>query len=433
MQLSATTFENKVMKHMHVMAKPIGAKCNINCDYCYYLSKEDLLAYQPGCSPQMSDATLALYIKQYFQGQNAPQVNFSWQGGEPTLLGVAYFEKIIALQEKYKPEGVEVLNDLQTNGILLDDKWCEFLAKHHFLVGISIDGDELTHNTFRKNNAGRGTWRQVMRAIERLKKYQIPFCTLTCVNSVTSKQPLEVYRFLRDVVQSPMIQFIPIVEQRSFRTHAPQVDACKEQDPRLNPMHAESIIEPWSTSAEDWGDFLIAIFDEWLKRDVGLVFIQYFEALFATWRGEQNPLCTLGEICGKGLAMEPNGDVYVCDHFVYPDFKSGNIHTTHLEQLAFSPLQQKFGFAKSKQLHSRCQQCDYQFACFGECPKNRFVSSKDGELGLNYLCQGWYQFFSHIDMHLADLLRKNGLPVKQGHYQKTPLNQFTFNQFDFKF
>lgn len=428
MHLDSITFKNKVMKYMHVMAKPVGARCNINCDYCYYLSKESLLAYKPGCSPQMSDETLELFIQQYFEGQNCKQVNFSWQGGEPTLLGIAYFEKIITLQNKYKPEGVEVLNDLQTNGVLLDEKWCAFLLKHQFLVGISIDGDELTHNTYRKNRSGKGTWRQVMRAIDLLKQYQIPFCTLTCVNNVTSKQPLEVYRFLRDVVQSPMMQFIPIVEQRTFRTHAPSLGSMRVGDPRLNPMHADAIVEPWCTSAEDWGRFLVAIFDEWLQRDVGQVFIQYFEAMISTWMGQQNPLCTLGELCGKGLAMEPNGDVFVCDHYVYPDFNTGNIHSTSLEKLAFSQKQQDFGFAKSQSLNAQCNECDYQFACFGECPKNRFISSADGEHGLNYLCQGWYQFFSHIDLPLAALLHNNALPVKQGKYQNKP-----FTQFDFKY
>lgn len=426
MQLTATTFDNKVMKHMHVMAKPIGAKCNINCDYCYYLSKEDLLEYKPGCSPQMSDETLELFIKQYFEAQNCQQVNFSWQGGEPTLLGIGYFEKIIRLQQKYRPEGVEVLNDLQTNGILLDDKWCRFLAKHKFLIGISIDGDELTHNAYRKSKAGKGTWRQVMRAIALLKKYHINFCTLTCVNNITSKQPIETYRFLRDVVQSPMIQFIPIVEQRSFRTQAPSLGQVKVGAAQLNPSHPQSIVESWCTSAEDWGSFLIAIFDEWLVQDVGQVFVQYFEAMFATWMGEQNPLCTLGEICGKGLAMEPNGDVFVCDHYVYPEFNTGNIHTANLENLAFSADQQDFGFAKSKSLNDQCHQCDYKFACFGECPKNRFISSLDGEPGLNYLCQGWHIFFAHADPHLANLLQQNELTVKHGKHQSKPFNQCNF-------
>ncbi len=398
-------FQGRPSKRMHVMAKPIGAVCNIDCNYCYYLSKQDLLEYKKGCSPEMDEAMLEQYIKNYIQGQNTPEIIFSWQGGEPTMLGLSYFKKIVELQAKYQPPGVKISNDLQTNGTLLDDKWCEFLAKHNFLVGLSIDGPQMLHDAYRTNRAGRGTHKQVMQAVELLHKYKVSFATLTCVNNLTSKNPLEVYRFLRDEVRSPQMQFIPIVEQKTFRTDAPQAGQSSEQlrqgDKRLIPGNANSIMEPWCVSDEAWGNFLIAVFDEWVQKDIGKVFVQYFEASVETWMGRKNPLCTLGSLCGKGLAMEPNGDVFSCDHYVYPEYKIGNINTDSLENMAYSKGQQEFGFAKSRTLTSQCQQCDYQFACYGECPKNRFIKTRNGEPGLNYLCAGWKKFFSHADKALA--------------------------------
>ncbi|AMQ42705.1 anaerobic sulfatase maturase [Aeromonas veronii] len=419
-------FNGMASKRMHVMAKPIGAVCNIDCTYCYYLSKQDLLEYKKGCSPQMDEQTLETYIRQYIEGQNTPEIIFSWQGGEPTLLGLDYFRKVVELQRKYQPQGVVIANDLQTNGILLNDEWCEFLAANNFLIGLSIDGPELLHNAYRVNRAGRGTFNQVMTAVALLHKWKVKFATLTCVNNLTSKNALEVYRFLRDEVKSPQMQFIPIVEQKSFRTTAPQTwqpqEQLKQGDKRLNPWHKNSVVEPWCVSAEGWGDFLITIFDEWVQRDLGRVFVQYFEASVETWMGRKNPLCTLGEICGKGLAMEPNGDVFACDHYVYPKYKIGNIHHQPLSELAYSPAQQAFGFAKSRSLTRQCQQCDYQFACYGECPKNRFIRTHEGEAGLNYLCAGWYKFFSHIDQSMAYILRRAGYPVAHGKYRDAVMN-----------
>lgn len=413
-------FMGKASKRMHVMAKPIGAACNIDCTYCYYLSKQDLLDYKKGCSPEMSLETLEHYIKSYIEGQNTPEIIFSWQGGEPTMLGVEYFHKIVEFQKKYKPEGTKISNDLQTNGTLLNDEWCEFLKENDFLVGLSIDGPELLHNTYRTNKAGRGTFKQVMKAVELLHKHQVNFATLTCVNNMTSRQPLEVYRFLRDVVKSPQMQFIPIVEQKTFRTDAPQTwdeSAMPRQgDKRLIPGNQNSIMEPFCVSDEAWGNFLIAIFDEWIQRDVGQVFIQYFEAFIETWMGRRNPLCTLGEMCGKGLAMEPNGDVFACDHYVYPEYKIGNIYDTQLGTLAYSQKQQEFGVAKSKTLTKQCEKCEYKFACFGECPKNRFIATKDGEPGLNYLCAGWHKFYRHADKGFSYILRALKHPVAHGRY-----------------
>ncbi|PMH42210.1 anaerobic sulfatase maturase [Vibrio sp. 10N.286.49.B3] len=422
-------FNGKASKRLHVMAKPIGAVCNIDCTYCYYLSKQDLLEYQAGKSPKMDDLTLESYIRQYIEAQNTPEIIFSWQGGEPTMLGLAYFKKIVALQKKYQPPGIVISNDLQTNGLLLNEEWCEFLNHNHFLVGLSIDGPELLHNTYRTNKAGRGTFRQVMKAVDLLHKHQVKFATLTCVNNLTSQTPLEVYRFLRDVVKSPQMQFIPIVEQKTFRTDAPQCgaygkvlanslisQAVQQGDKRLIPGNKNAIVESWCVSDQAWGDFLIAIFDEWSQNDLGKVFVQYFEASLETWMGHKNPLCTLGEVCGKGLAIEPSGDVFACDHYVYPEYKIGNIHHDKLDDMAYSSEQQAFGFAKSKSLPTDCRECEYQFACFGECPKNRFITTRNGESGLNYLCAGWKKFFNHADLKMAYILRSVGHKVVHGKY-----------------
>ncbi|MEH6453149.1 MAG: anaerobic sulfatase maturase [Psychromonas sp.] len=425
--IKAPQYNGKASKRMHVMAKPIGAVCNIDCDYCYYLSKQDLLEYKKGCSPEMDEALLEDYIKQYIEQQNTAEIIFSWQGGEPTMLGLDYFKKVVEFQHKYCPPGITISNDLQTNGTLLTDQWCQFLKQNNFLIGLSIDGPEMMHNTYRTNRAGRGTFKKVMEAVALLHKYEVRFATLTCINKVTGQSPVEVYRFLRDVVKSPQMQFIPIVEQKTFRTDAPQIDTEKKQyrqgDKRLIPGNTNSIMEPWCVSDEAWGNFLILVFNEWVLNDFGKVMVQYFEASVETWMGKQNPLCTLGEVCGKGLALEPNGDVFACDHYVYPEYKIGNIKETPLEKMAFSKKQQDFGFAKSRDINSQCGRCDYQFACYGECPKNRFISSRDGEPGLNYLCAGWKKFFAHIDKPLAHILRHTGHPVAHGKYSDSVMMQ----------
>ncbi|WP_246852499.1 anaerobic sulfatase maturase [Vibrio crassostreae] len=405
-------------KRMNIMTKPVGSKCNIDCDYCYYLSKADLLDYKKGCSPQMEGAGLEHYIKSYIEQQNFPEIVFHWQGGEPTLLGVSYFREVVKLQKKYCPDGVTILNNLQTNGTLLNDEWGRFLAKNNFLVGLSIDGPELVHNTYRTNKAGRGTWRQTMKGVEILHKHNVNFATLTCVNNVSGAAPLEVYRFLRDVIKSPQMQFIPIVEPNSFRETAPQHWRDDEMPfqgmPEAEPNHPNSIVEHWCVSAGQWGNFLCTIFDEWFKYDIGKVNVPYFEASLETWMGRVNPLCTLAPMCGKGLAIEANGDVFACDHYVYPEFKLGNIKDNKLENMQFSKGQEQFGKAKEATLPEQCRKCDYQFACFGECPKNRLLKTMDGEKGLNYLCAGWKKFFHHIDPYMGILLQSMGYPVHKG-------------------
>lgn len=402
-------------KRMNVMAKPIGPACNIDCDYCYYLSKQGLLDYEKGCQPKMEPDVLEHYIKSYIEQQNHHEIVFHWQGGEPTLLGVAYFREVIRLQKKYCPEGVQIENNLQTNGTLLNEEWGKFLSKHNFLVGISIDGPEMYHNAYRTNRAGRGTFKQTMAGLEILKKHNVNFATLTCVNNLTGANPLEIYRFLRDVVGSPQMQFIPIVELKSFETTAPQRwqerEVLFDGMPELQPNHPDSVLEPWCVSAEQWGEFLCTVFDEWFEHDLGEVNVPYFEACVESWMGRVNPLCTLAPMCGKGLAIESNGDVFACDHYVYPEYKLGNITENTLEEMQFNETQEQFGMAKESTLPNQCRQCDYQFACFGECPKNRFIKTLEGESGLNYLCRGWNRFFRHIDPYITAIVSAMGYPV----------------------
>ncbi|QFI38326.1 anaerobic sulfatase maturase [Moritella marina ATCC 15381] len=405
----------KPQQRMNVMTKPIGPACNIDCTYCYYLSKQQLLNYDKGCKPTMNPEMLDRYIRTYIEQQNFPEIVFHWQGGEPTLLGVKFFREVVKLQKKYCPPGVIIENDLQTNGILLDDEWGKFLAKNNFLVGISIDGPEMIHNTYRTNRAGRGTFKQTMKGVDILHKYNINFATLTCVNNVSGAEPLAVYRFLRDVIRSPQMQFIPIVEAKSFRDTAPQrwddAEMLFQGMPEAEPDHPDSIMEAWCVSAGQWGDFLCTIFDEWLNEDIGKVNVPYFEAAIEAWMGRVNPLCTLGPMCGKGLAIEANGDVFACDHYVYPDFKLGNINESDLQDMQFSEKQQAFGYAKESTLPDQCRQCDYQFACFGECPKNRLLKTHTGQKGLNYLCAGWNKFFRHIDPYITLVVNTMGHKV----------------------
>jgi len=406
-------YRGRPVRRMHVMVKPTGALCNLDCTYCYYLSKQELLG-KPG-QWRISDEVLESFIRQYFEGQNHKEVVFSWQGGEPTLLGLDFFRRVVELENKYCPSHVRCENDLQTNGTNIDDAWCEFLHRENFLVGLSIDGPKHLHDAFRKDRSGQGSFDRVFRASKLLRKHKVNFATLSCVNRSTAQHPLEVYRFLRDEVGSKRMQFIPIVEPVGFRQVAPQ-----RWDERLMPKLGSSqarpgtggsAVEDWSVDPEDWGDFLSSVFDEWYQKDLGRIYVHYFEAAVETWMGHISPLCTQGPMCGKGLALERDGAVYACDHYVYPEYCSGNIMEKSLAEMAFSELQECFGKAKEGLLPGYCRRCEYQFTCFGECPKNRFIKTPDGEAGLNYLCQGWKKFFSHIDPHIQKIVRSLGEPV----------------------
>jgi uncharacterized protein len=406
-------YRGKPVRRMHVMVKPTGALCNLDCTYCYYLSKQQLLGKPEQW--RISDTVLESFIRQYFEGQNYKEVVFSWQGGEPTLLGLDFFKKVVALEKKYCPPHVRYENDLQTNGTLIDDTWCKFLHDENFLVGLSIDGPKSLHDAYRKDKSGQGSFDRAFRASKLLRNHKVNFATLSCINRVTAKHPIEVYRFLRDKVESKRIQFIPIVEPIGFQQVAPQQWDTRLM-PELGSLRAKpgaegSVVEDWSVDPDDWGDFLCRVFDEWYQKDLGSIYVNYFDAAVETWMGHVSPLCTQGPMCGKGLALECDGSVYACDHYVYPDYCAGNLQERTLSEMAYSVQQEKFGKMKEGLLPQYCCECEYQFTCFGECPKNRFIKTPDGEAGLNYLCIGWKKFFSHIDQPIQKIVQNLGETV----------------------
>ncbi len=386
-------YRGKPLLRMHVMIKATGPVCNLGCDYCYYLSKADLLSTDSGW--RIREDTLEDFIRQYIGQQNAHQIVFSWQGGEPSLLGLEFFRRAVELQKKYAPAHVRIENDLQTNGTLLDEQWCEFLRESDFLVGLSIDGPRELHDAYRKFRGGAGSFDRVMESAQLLKKHGVRFATLTVVNDINAKHPLEVYRFLRDQVESPQMQFIPIVEPLNFTTTAPTY-----------PATPDSKLAPWCVGGEQYGDFLIAIFDEWYAKDLGKIYVPFFDSAVEQWMGRPSPLCIFSPICGKGLAMEHNGDVFSCDHYVYPEYKLGNIAQRPLVQMALSAGQENFGYNKDRSLPGQCRRCRWLFACSGECPKNRLIRDQNGEPGLNYLCPGLYKYFDHIDPHIRQIVKR---------------------------
>ncbi|MFC1959588.1 anaerobic sulfatase maturase [Chloroflexota bacterium] len=360
----------------HVMLKPRGSICNFDCQYCYYLSKERL--YE-GSRFRMSETLLADYTRQYSAAQRVPEVTFAWQGGEPTLMGLDFFEQAIVLQRKTRKPGMRIQNALQTNGILLDDAWCRFFKKNDFLIGLSLDGPQGVHDHYRVDKGGQGTFAGVMRGLDLLKKHGVAFNILTTVHAANAPHPLEVYRFLRDEVGAQHIQFIPIIE--------------RDNDPGTQ---EGSAVTERSVSGPQYGEFLSAIFDEWVRHDVGRVFVQLFDVAFAAWLGEPPGLCVFEETCGHAMVMEHNGDVYSCDHFVEPRHKLGNMQIIPLAELASSEQQEKFGQDKRNRLPGYCRQCAVRFVCNGGCPKNRILHTPDGEPGLNILCAGYKTFFTHI-------------------------------------
>ncbi len=377
----------------HVMTKPRGAICNLDCDYCFYLSKEDLY---PGASFRMSDETLENYTRQYIQSQRAPEVNFAWQGGEPTLMGLDFFRKAVAYQKKYARPGMRIENALQTNGTLLDDEWCQFFAENRFLIGISLDGPREAHDLYRRDKGRSPTFERVLHSIELLKSHKVDFNILTCVSAANVHQPLEVYRFLRDEIGAEFIQFVPIVERQNETG-----------------FQEGTALTPRSITGGQYGDFLIAIFDEWVRRDVGKVFVQMFDTALGRWLGAPGGLCVFQETCGLALAMEHNGDLYSCDHFVEPRYLLGNIFETPMTELVGSEQQRAFGLDKKSSLPRYCRECPVLFACNGGCPKDRTDFTPDGEAGLNHLCAGFKAFFTHVDQpmrQMAGLLRQRRPP-----------------------
>jgi uncharacterized protein len=376
-----------------VLTKPVGSLCNLNCSYCYYLEKAHL--YPDTKNFRMPPAVLETYVQDYIAAQPGPVVSFAWQGGEPTLLGIDFFEQAVALQKKFAA-GKRIENAFQTNGTLLDDNWGEFLARHGFLVGISIDGPRELHDAYRVGKGGEPTFDRVMAGINVLKKHKVEFNTLTTVHRGNSNQPLKVYQFLRKI-GSGYMQFIPIVE-RSAPTSSSTPGLWLAPPPdHADSDQLDSQVTPWSVRPSDFGKFLCTIFDEWLQRDVGRVFVQQFDAALANWAGQPSGICIFSEKCGRALAIEHNGDVYSCDHYVYPAYKLGNVRDHTLASMVDSAPQTAFGSAKSDTLPRYCRECPVRFACHGECPKHRFLKTPDGEPGLNYLCAGYKRFFNHID------------------------------------
>jgi len=372
------------------MTKPIGPICNLDCKYCFYLEKEKLY---PGTKTwAMPDEVLEQYVQQYIAAQPGDEIHFAWQGGEPTLLGLDFFRRVVDLQQRHAG-GKTIANALQTNGVLIDDAWGEFLAEHRFLVGVSIDGPRDLHDCYRVDKGQAPTFDRVMRGIAKLKQHNVDFNTLTVVHRRNSQHPVEVYRFLKEI-GSGFIQFIPIVERRAASGSSDGLVLIK-------PSFGDAAeVTEWSVESKAYGTFLSRIFDEWVKKDVGRVFVQLFDVALESWMGMDASLCVFKKTCGSALAMEHTGDLYSCDHFVYPENKLGNIMETALENLVDSPQQKAFGQAKSESLPRMCRTCEVRFACNGECPKHRFLTTPDGEPGLNYLCAGYKHFFKHIDPYM---------------------------------
>jgi uncharacterized protein len=399
-----------VARAMHAMAKPIGSACNLDCTYCYYLSKEQLLDQR---SQRMSDAVLDAYVADYIASQDAEEIAFTWHGGEPTLLGLGFFEKIVAAQARHTPAGRSVVNDMQTNGVLLDDAWCAFLAEHGFLVGLSIDGPRNLHDRHRVNKGGRGTFDAVVEAAARLRRHGVAFATLTVINRDNARRPLDVYRFLRDELDARTMQFIPCVEPRAFRTVAPDrhEDALPVAGaPRARSGHSQSVVTEWSVDSRDWGRFLVAVFDEWSAKDRGRVKINLIESFLLQMQGQPGLQCTSSPVCGKNIAVEHDGRVYSCDHYVYPEHQIGTLGEQSLAGMVFSLKQLEFGLAKFNTLPSECRKCAYLKLCWGECPRTRLLRTREGEGNLSYLCEGWKIFYGHaVDAERRRSQRKDAV------------------------
>jgi len=374
----------------HVMAKPTGSACNLNCDYCFFLKKERLY---PGSRLRMSDEVHESYIRQLLEGHQVPQVTVAWQGGEPTLMGLDFFRRSVGLQKKYQKPGTRIENTFQTNGILLDEEWCRFFQENNFLIGLSLDGPKELHDFYRKDKGGQGTFDRVVASARLLQAHKVEFNILCTVNSKNAAHPLEVYRFFRDELKANYIQFIPIVERDNDTGYQ---EGNKVTDRSVDPG--------------EFGRFLMGIFDEWVKRDVGSTFVLNFDGALAGWLDMAGTVCIFGPTCGLGLALEHNGDLYSCDHFVEPNYYLGNILKTPLIELVASEKQRKFGQDKNDTLPRTCKECEFLRVCHGECPKNRFGEGPGGEPGLNYLCAGYKAFFKHADKAMrimADLLRRD--------------------------
>jgi serine-type anaerobic sulfatase-maturating enzyme len=376
----------------HLLAKPTGAVCNLDCAYCFFLSKEMLY---PGSRFRMADELLEEYLRQLIEAHaGVPEVAIAWQGGEPTLMGLEFYRHAVAAARRHLQPGQRAAFGIQTNGTLLDEGWAAFFKEHEFLVGISIDGPRDVHDTYRVNKGGRGTFDQVMRGLGHLRTAGVEWNALTTVHAANAGRGREVYRFLRDECGARFVQFIPIIE----RIAGDDEDAAEWSSWRDRPLYVQEggRVTSRSVTAEQYGRFLIDVFEDWVRHDVGSVYVQMFDVALANWVGEPPALCVHSETCGRALALEHTGDLYSCDHFVEPRHRLGNITERPMRELVFSPRQERFGRDKRDTLPRMCRECDVRFACHGGCPKDRFISTPDGEDGLNYLCAGYMEFFHHV-------------------------------------
>lgn len=375
---------NPFAKPLYVMLKPTGAHCNLACKYCYYLEKNKL--YPTAQRHLMSDEMLEQFTREYIEAQTMSQVLFTWHGGEPLLRSIDFYRKALSLQQKYAG-GRRIDNVIQTNGTLLTDEWCEFFAQNHWLVGISIDGPQPDHDHYRLTAAGKPSWKKVMQGIKLLKKHGVEWNAMAVVNAYNANHPLEFYRFFKEN-GCQFLQFTPIVERLTRHEDDRTLASLADKD--------EISLSEASVAPEQWGYFLCAIFDEWVRKDVGKIFVEIFDCTLANWMGISPGICAYSKECGHAGVMEHNGDVYSCDHFVFPEYKLGNIRDHSLIDMLYGEQQQEFSRLKHSSLPRQCKECDMEFACHGECPKNRFMKDKYGDSGLNYLCLGYYHYYQHV-------------------------------------
>ena len=375
---------NPFAKPLYVMLKPAGAHCNLACKYCYYLEKNKL--YPTAQRHLMSDEMLEQFTREYIEAQTMNQVLFTWHGGEPLLRSIGFYHKALSLQQKYAG-GRRIDNVIQTNGTLLTDEWCEFFAQNHWLVGISIDGPQPDHDHYRLTAAGKPSWKKVMQGIKLLKKHGVEWNAMAVVNAYNANHPLEFYRFFKEN-GCQFLQFTPIVERLTRHEDGRTLASLADKD--------EISLSEASVAPEQWGYFLCAIFDEWVRKDVGKIFVEIFDCTLANWMGISPGICAYSKECGHAGVMEHNGDVYSCDHFVFPEYKLGNIRDHSLIDMLYGEQQQEFSRLKHSSLPRQCKECDMEFACHGECPKNRFMKDKYGDSGLNYLCPGYYHYYQHV-------------------------------------
>jgi uncharacterized protein len=389
-------------KPLYVMAKPAGARCNLRCSYCYYLEKTRL--YPETAPHTMSDELLELFTRQYIEAQTQPEIVFTWHGGEPLLRPIGFYRKALAYQRAFA-RGRSISNCIQTNGTLLDDEWCRFFHDNGWLVGISIDGPQEYHDSYRRTADNRPTHSQVMRGIELLQKHQVEWNAMAVVHAVNADHPREFYQFFCET-GCQYLQFAPIVERHAAHADGRRLASLTDREAPLTAL---------SVRPDQWGDFLISLFDQWVRRDVGRVFVELFDCTLANWCGVAPGICIFARDCGHAGVMEYNGDVYSCDHFVFPEYKLGNIRSQTLTEMLYGPKQQQFSDLKHQSLPQQCLACRYEFACHGECPKNRFVPDRYGNPGLNYLCEGYHRFFEHVAPYM-DFMRNEII------HQRPPTN-----------